>query len=116
MEFRFGDMDPPVLVEGKEDPQLTPAAADQARPLDWLMLTCTVTAEGRVIDCEFIPRWSAPHPLDDELLAALMQRRYRPAFYQGHSQAVRYSFGFRFRCPAGSAAWCREVKLGPPQH
>ena len=92
----FGqEMEPPVLIAGRQ-PQYT-AEAVNAGIEGSVLARCVITTEGRLVDCRIVK--SIPL-LDQEVLAALATRRYRPVLYQGHPQAVFYTLPFRFRLPA----------------
>jgi hypothetical protein len=95
----FGEgMTPPVLLFG-EDPRVAdltppPPIPPGTGPIQFrVVMTCTLTAEGRVMDCPGSSARSGPHAaIHAEVTRALGTRVYEPVTFQGKPIAVRYPF------------------------
>jgi TonB family protein len=83
----------PVLLEGEEPsyPLQALAAGAEGR----VSAGCTITEEGRVVDCAVLK--SDVPALDASVIAALQGRIYCPATKDAAPVAVRKTFSFRFR-------------------
>ena len=92
---RFSEtMTPPVLVSG---PPLgyTPQAIDH-QVEGTMLVECVVQADGGVRRCRVLK--GLPF-LDQAIVSALEQRRYRPATLGGNPLDVRYTFTVRLNLP-----------------
>jgi protein TonB len=61
-----------------------------------LIAKCVITQQGEVEDCRVIK--GLPH-MDDTVVSALEERRYRPVVYQGRAVSVSYVFNIRIKQP-----------------
>jgi protein TonB len=59
-----------------------------------IVLRCVITVEGRVTGCRVLK--SLPE-LDEEVIATVQRRRYRPAQFEGTPVEVEYTFTMRWR-------------------
>lgn len=88
---------------GMEPPQLlsTPALELPREALvagveGLFIAKCVITQKGEVEDCRVIK--GLPH-MDDTVVSALEERRYRPVVYQGRAVSVSYVFNVRIKQP-----------------
>ncbi|HEX9049295.1 MAG TPA: energy transducer TonB [Anaeromyxobacter sp.] len=83
----------PVLLEGEEPsyPLQALAAGAEGR----VSAGCTITDEGRVVDCRILE--SDVPAIDASVLAALQRRIYCPATRDTWPVSVEKTFNFRFR-------------------
>jgi TonB family protein len=92
----FGaDMIPPALLSGPAHPTFTRAALENCTE-GKVIARCTITTEGKLVDCDIIK--SVPH-LDQAVLDTLSGQRYSPVLYRGQPQSVYYTLTFRFKLP-----------------
>ncbi len=86
-------MDEPVLLEGPEVsyPLQALAAGAEGR----VAASCTITDEGRVVDCEVL-RSDVP-AIDASVIDALEKRIYCPATRDAWPVSVTKTFSFRFK-------------------
>lgn len=89
------DLTPPSLLSGPAHPMYTREALESCTE-GRVIARCTITTEGRLVDCDIIQ--SVPH-LDDIVLDTLSRQRYSPVMFQGHPQSVYYTLPFTFRLP-----------------
>lgn len=76
-------------------PQYTDEALE-ARVEGTMVVRCVITTEGRAEKCRILQ--PLPH-LDEAVLAALRNSRWKPARYQDRPISVEYTIPFRFRLP-----------------
>ncbi len=90
---RLAGMDEPVLLEGAEPsyPLQALAAGAEGR----VSAACTITDEGRVVDCEIL-RSDVP-AVDAAVLEALEGRLYCPAMQDAWPVSTYKTFSFRFK-------------------
>jgi TonB family protein len=94
LDFDAASMTRPVFVSGP-DPAYTRAALD--REVEGLMVvSCVVTREGQVRDCQVLQ--GLPY-MDAAVVKALERRRYRPATLRGEPVEVTYQFRLNLRLP-----------------
>jgi protein TonB len=93
MTYDSGTMTPPSLQSGSASPVYT-REAREAKVEGKVIARCTITEEGRLVDCRIIK--SLPF-LDEVVLANLAARKYSPVMYQGRPQRVYYTFPFNFK-------------------
>ena len=98
----FGEgMTHPVLLSG-EDPRLSGPPEPSAGPGPGtlrVVMTCTLTAEGRVTDCPNSDPSARLAAVNAEVVRALGTRRYEPVTFGGKPIAVRYTFIFKLSWP-----------------
>ena len=92
-ELPLEAMAEPVLLEGSEVSYSLHALAAGAEGR--VSAGCTITEEGRVVDCAVLK--SDVPALDDAVLAALQGRIYCPATKDAWPVSVYKTFNFRFR-------------------
>ncbi|APR77792.1 Ferric siderophore transport system, periplasmic binding protein TonB [Minicystis rosea] len=95
MSYDSGSMTPPSLQSGSTAVTY-PREALEAKVEGKLIARCTITEDGRLVDCRIIK--GLPF-LDSVVLANLASRKYSPVMYQGHPQRVYYTFPFTFKLP-----------------
>ncbi|EYF02716.1 energy transducer TonB [Chondromyces apiculatus] len=89
----FGSgMERPVLLSGATPAY--PPEARAARVEGSVLVQCTITTSGEARDCRILK--GLPY-LDDAVLRAVATHRYRPMYFNGRPENVRYVFTFRFR-------------------
>jgi protein TonB len=85
----------PKLLSGPAYPAYTRGAMEcgiQGK----VIARCTLTVEGRLVDCTLVK--TLPF-LGEAVLRMLATQQYAPAVYQGHPQAIFYTQTFRFKLP-----------------
>jgi protein TonB len=93
MTYDSGTMTPPVMQSGASSPTYS-REAREAKVEGKVIARCTITEDGRLVDCRIIK--SLPF-LDEVVLATLAARKYSPVMYQGRAQRVYYTFPFAFK-------------------
>ncbi len=92
----FGeDMVAPTLVSGPAQPAYTRDALERCAH-GKVVARCTITVEGRLVDCDVVQ--SVPY-LDQVVLDLLSRQAYSPVLYRGRPQSVFYTLTFRFELP-----------------
>jgi protein TonB len=89
--FDAGTMERPVLVAGPQPGYTTEAR--MARVEGVVVAKCTIGTDGSLRNCFIIK--GLPH-LDQSVLEALAQQRYKPVLYRGRPVNVQYVMTFRF--------------------
>jgi TonB family protein len=106
----FGEgMTRPILLSGPGGtrvPQYT-YEARVAESEGLSIVKCTITVQGTVTDCEVL---KSVRYMDKAVLEWLAGAKYSPVTFQGHPQAVKYVFNFRFKL---EPARTDQVKPGP---
>jgi TonB family protein len=91
----FSDkLTPPVLISGPS-PEYTPQALER-RVEGTMVIRCVISVDGTVHGCRVIK--SLPF-MDRAAVAALEQRKYKPALRAGQPVDVYYTFTLRFELP-----------------
>lgn len=94
IEFDDSNMTPPAMLSGPS-PEYTQDAID--RGVEGLMsVRCVVTVEGAVRNCKVLK--GLPF-MNQAVVDALEQRRYKPALAQGKPVDVYYTFNLRLKLP-----------------
>jgi len=88
------ELTPPVLVSGPSL-EYTPQALER-RVEGTMVIRCVITADGTVHGCRVIK--SLPF-MDRAVVAALEQRKYKPALRAGQPVDVYYTFTLKFALP-----------------
>jgi TonB family protein len=88
------ELTPPVLISGPS-PEYTPKALER-RVEGTMAIRCVITVDGTVHGCRVIK--SLPF-MDRAAIAALEQRKYKPALRAGKPVDVYYTFTIKFALP-----------------
>jgi TonB family protein len=95
LPVEFSDkLTPPVLISGPS-PEYTPMALER-RVEGTMVIRCVITVAGTVHGCRVIK--SLPF-MDRAAIAALEQRKYKPALQAGKPVDVYYTFTITFTLP-----------------
>jgi hypothetical protein len=84
------EMNRPQRVSGR-DPMLSRKAVENCVE-GWMIVKCTIDVDGAIKNCRVIQ--SLPY-LEQEVLSALMSRRYTPVLFKGSPVPVDYVFNIR---------------------
>ncbi|MCL2625748.1 MAG: energy transducer TonB [Cystobacterineae bacterium] len=91
----FGEgMTPPKTLQ--HYPVRFSREALEARVEGLAVVRCTITVEGKVINCRFLQK--LPY-MDEAILHALYRRQYSPAMFQGKPISVDYNIPIRLKLP-----------------
>jgi TonB family protein len=91
----FNDsMTAPVMISGPA-PEYTPQAVDRGVE-GTMVVRCVVTTVGVVRNCKVLK--GLPY-MNEAVISALLQRKYRPALSQGKPLDVYYTFNLRLKLP-----------------
>jgi hypothetical protein len=94
-DFDRAQLEPPVLLEGRDPPYTPEALAERVRGL--MVIRCVLTVEGRLEQCRFLK--GLPH-LEEAALQAMASRRYKPAGWKGEPVAIDYTLNLCIKNPA----------------